>query len=83
VQNCAPYLCQPNGNCGTTCGTTSDCASGYNCDPTTKSCVQTQAQATNSNGGCGVTAAPRTGSGLALVFAALGALAIARRRRES
>ena len=79
---CAPYKCAGDGRCGTSCGTSDDCAAGYNCDTNSKNCVQAAATSTASSGGCSVD--NREGSsGVAAVGILTGLMALGRVRRRS
>jgi hypothetical protein len=77
-QDCAPYHCQPNGSCGTTCASSSDCQVGV-CDTSSSQCVA-DSGGTGDSGGCTYGARPVGLSALAL---ALVGLAAGRRRRVS
>jgi hypothetical protein len=73
---CSPYRCGANGECGTSCGTSDDCAPGFACRGDTKTCES--AAAGSSGSGCG--AAPG-GSGDARAWLIALAIVLASRRR--
>ncbi|MFI5299206.1 MAG: hypothetical protein ACHREM_14005 [Polyangiales bacterium] len=76
---CTPYVCDGAfGACKTTCIDSNDCASGFVCDGSSKSCVT--APTTTTSGGCSVGRAGNHGLGEAL-FAALFVAGARRRRR--
>ncbi len=78
-RDCAPYRCRADGVCGTTCGTSDDCAPGAVCDPSSKVCAPST-PVEDAGGGCSVAgsgSSSTTALGLALAAAAM----LARRRR--
>jgi len=78
---CSPYTCAPAfGACLQACATSNDCANGFTCDVTTKTCVAIAPAEGGDDGGCGFGARRGHASyGVALLLAAL---AIAARRRS-
>jgi len=75
--SCAPYRCAEDGTCASACAGSSDCAPGFVCDPTNKSCV-TAGAPDEDDGGCAFGRRGGAASGLLLGLLAIG---IARRRR--
>jgi hypothetical protein len=84
--DCSPYACAPAfGACLTTCGTTADCAQGFDCDSSSHTCVA--AAASGKGGGCAM-GASRTGDsravlGVGLALGLLFARRGGRRRRAA
>ncbi|MGZ3422281.1 MAG: GlyGly-CTERM sorting domain-containing protein, partial [Polyangiales bacterium] len=77
---CSPFVCGPSGECLNACATTLDCATGFVCDPSQKTCSAATPREAESSGGCATTFA-RAGSfgWLSLVGLAL----LLRRRRTA
>ncbi len=80
---CAPYLCAPAfGKCATSCLTSADCVSGYECEGTSHTCKQ----GTSGGGGCSL-AHDRSGRARGSMLATLGLaaalLGLRRRRRRA
>jgi len=80
--SCIPYRCDSDGSCKKICTETAgDCAPGYVCNPTTKTCDPPAAAASDDGGGCGCeTGVGRASSGS--LFALLIISAILARRRD-
>jgi MYXO-CTERM domain-containing protein len=81
---CTPYLCNSDGKCATSCGSSADCVAGSVCDEDVKACIVVQnGAADETSGGCGCetgpgdTSHPKTFAGM---LAALFALAAVRKR---
>ncbi len=74
--SCGAYVCRSDGNCGTTCAASSECAGGFACDSASSRCVTTATG--ESSGGCST---GRTRRDPSSVFAALLALGATVRRR--
>jgi hypothetical protein len=82
VTTCGAYGCDPvTGTCRETCGATSECASGFVCDLSSRLCKE-QPPATAPSGGCAIAGGggARSTSGCVIAMA-VSALWIARRRR--
>jgi hypothetical protein len=82
--DCAPYVCEPAfGACRTQCNGSADCANGFVCDLSTKSCVAAPPAAADE-GGCSL-ATPRATMGARTqalwCFGVIVALLVARRAR--
>jgi MYXO-CTERM domain-containing protein len=81
LAHCSPYVCS-GGRCLDQCSTSTECATGYVCDPAAKRCAAPSEVPPSSNdGGCGCRigrSSGTTGTGLA----ALTALLLVRRRRR-
>jgi len=78
VTPCGAYRCGTDGQCQLACGTSSDCASGYSCDPSSKQCVS--GGASDDAGGCAAGRSDTTSvAAAALLLAVLGTV---RRRRS-
>ena len=76
--DCSPYICEPAfGACRATCAASTDCANGFVCDVSSKTCVPTPAPP-EEDSGCA------TGRGTSSHVAAFGLLlalvGVARRR---
>jgi hypothetical protein len=74
VTSCKGFACGPAGTCLSACGGSSECAGGYLCDVSSKTCVAQQAQ---DEGGCSLGA---RGSPSALAMLVLASLLLWRRR---
>jgi MYXO-CTERM domain-containing protein len=82
---CGAYLCDPTtGGCRIVCDSTSQCAAGYVCNPSSNRCDRVPSAA-EEDGGCGCRSAGSTrhGSALATLAALVGLALLARRRRKS
>ncbi len=84
LQPCGAYLCNDaSGTCFQVCNGSTECATGYACDPTSKTCQKTSTgTGSNSSGGCGCRAAGSTPGSDApwLVLLGLGLLVVRRHR---
>jgi MYXO-CTERM domain-containing protein len=79
--DCGAYACAPPiGACYQMCTSTDQCAPGYACDPTSKSCLA--APASNDTGGCSVRGAGNDDSSAGAIAAVLGLVAVGRTRRR-
>ncbi len=74
-KECAPYRCSTTGECATSCSATTDCAAGYLCDATGKSCIAPPQS--EDSGGCAM--GRRSGTAPYLAMVALLALSLRRR----
>ncbi len=89
VTPCMAYTCdQSSGACNKVCSNGStDCATGYACDPTSKTCIETStgSGSSNSSGGCGCRAAggSRESGAPWLLLLGLGLLVARRRDAQS
>jgi MYXO-CTERM domain-containing protein len=87
-RSCHPYFCA-GGSCQSSCTQSTDCASGFVCDPAAHACVAASAAsgtAAEDEGGCGCRTAgtPRQSAWWALVAGALSVAGLgARRQRRS
>ncbi|MBL8720969.1 MAG: hypothetical protein JNL79_33605, partial [Myxococcales bacterium] len=79
--DCAPYRCDPSGECGKVCKNSDECAPGAACDTTTGSCLPASG-ATDSSGGCSTGRGRGTPFGAALALLVAG-VALTRRRFAS
>jgi len=77
--DCTPYRCA-GATCRTTCGSSADCVTGHLCDPASSVCIPATDAPVDSGGGCTTGRGSRTRSGAFLLFAAIGALVVRRRR---
>lgn len=83
VTPCVAFRCAGDGKCGTSCGVTEDCMPGYNCDQSSRLCVQAPA-ASSDSGGCSVSHQDKgTGSATLGVLTGLALLAWQRRNRAA
>lgn len=75
---CAPYRCGSDGNCLQACTGSEQCASGWVCDPSSKTCLQSAAP-TEDSGGC--SHGGRSGGSGAAVLLSLALAAVCVRKR--
>jgi len=83
-QSCTPFLCDPGtGRCRVVCSMSSECATAYVCDPSSKTCIPAaQSAPPSEDAGCGCRTAGSSTPGMAgLLGLALASLFAARRRR--
>ena len=79
---CAPFTCNVStGNCNPFCVTTSDCAAGFACNESTKTCDALPGGDDGSSGGCALAPPSSEGGEGALLVVLAGAIVASRRRR--
>jgi hypothetical protein len=89
TQACPPFRCGASGLCIKQCSSTSDCAAGATCDPSTQLCVASSTADPGSGGGCATNGGGANGANgsagtvalVAMALAAIGKRALRRRSR--
>lgn len=83
--DCSPYKCEVGANggvCKDSCSVSTDCASGYVCDPQSAQCISATAAESAEQSGCGCKAVgrPRSVAGGAITLFLLAAAGVRTRR---